>query len=245
MWPPSTVTKFEPVATFLHEHPHNATWWEQPSIARLVGEEGIYVTVGDQCQFGAEAQRGEHRGQPIKKPTKFCTNSEVLYERLSRRCTGHGGECSRPSGGHHVTCFGNVAKDAALYPLKLCSRLRGRSQEPQPRHSASSARNLDTELSVVQAKLLQLEHASRRHVEHTEQTMKPKTKEEIDKEPLKVRCRKLGEVVVQTKVPDAQRMMSHSPQRRHSWLRRPHAMAQSTRATVRPEPVCVRRTGAL
>ena len=81
---------------------------------------------GDQCQYGAEIKHGEHKGQPITKPSGFMTNSPAVARALSLRCSGSNGECSRPQGGRHQLCSGRHAKDAAVYPRGLCRAiLRG------------------------------------------------------------------------------------------------------------------------
>ena len=77
---------------------------------------GVRTTVVDQCQYGMS----DREGNPIKKPTKFATNSECLCEELHKRCHGRGGSCTRRAGGHHVVCNGQRAKDAAIYHFKLC-----------------------------------------------------------------------------------------------------------------------------
>ena len=41
-------------------------------------------------------------GGPIKKPTKFMTNSAGIAKALSNRCGGKLGWCSRLSGGRHA-----------------------------------------------------------------------------------------------------------------------------------------------
>ena len=46
---------------FLHEHPLNATPWEVPSIARILGRGDVQRAHGDQCQFGAEVRHGPHK----------------------------------------------------------------------------------------------------------------------------------------------------------------------------------------
>ena len=81
---------------------------------------GVGGTRGDQCQYGAEAKRGPHKGQPVKKPTGFMSNFCELLKALSRRCAGQGNRCSRLGGGGHATCSGNVCKDAAVYTRELC-----------------------------------------------------------------------------------------------------------------------------
>ena len=105
---------------FLHEHPLHATSWSVPSIEALLRMPQVQLASGDQCQFGAEARSGPMRGQPIKKPSGFLTNSNELFEILSKRCNGNGGDCSRPGGGRHVVCSGRRAIEAAQYPRGLC-----------------------------------------------------------------------------------------------------------------------------
>ena len=105
---------------FLHEHPKWATSWELKCMKELQNIATVGVVQGDQCQFGSEAKSGPHRGQPVKKPTGFMSNSPKLLEALGRRCTGRNGECSRPGGGRHALCSGPVAVEAAIYPRDLC-----------------------------------------------------------------------------------------------------------------------------
>ena len=78
--------------------------------------EGVAVALGDQCQYGA----ADNLGNPLRKPTKFMTNSSCIAEALSERCKGRGGECSRKQGGNHALCNGARAKAAAIYPFALC-----------------------------------------------------------------------------------------------------------------------------
>jgi hypothetical protein len=43
---------------FLHEHPEHATSWQLSRMQNLMDVEGVVKVGGDQCQFGAEHQRG-------------------------------------------------------------------------------------------------------------------------------------------------------------------------------------------
>ena len=52
---------------------------------------------GDQCQYGPKAPSGAL----VKKPTGWLSST-------------------RPGGGAHVTASGKVAREAAVYPFKLC-----------------------------------------------------------------------------------------------------------------------------
>ena len=81
---------------FLHEHPLHATSWDIPSIASLMRMPQVQLAEGDQCQFGAEVRKGPMRGFPVKKPSGFLTNSNELYDVLSKRCTGHMGPLLTP-----------------------------------------------------------------------------------------------------------------------------------------------------
>ena len=111
---------------FLHEHPQNATSWQLTQMKSLGEAQGVVRVNGDQCQYGAQIQRGSRKGDPIKKPTGFLTNSPRVAEALSAKCTGVGGACSRDAGGRHALCSGQHAKDAAKYPRRLCrAMLRG------------------------------------------------------------------------------------------------------------------------
>ena len=58
------------------------------------------------------------------------TKSEHVADALCLRCSGHHGMCSRPGGGRHATASGQIAKDAARYPRKLCQAiLRGTAKQ--------------------------------------------------------------------------------------------------------------------
>ena len=105
---------------FLHEHPHTATSWSEACIDDILRLPSVGTVVMDQCQFGAEVQSGVHQGQPVKKPTRWMSNAPALLKALDRRCTGHGGDCSRPGGGTHQWCEGKIAREAAIYPDPLC-----------------------------------------------------------------------------------------------------------------------------
>ena len=107
---------------FLHEHPERATSWKIECIRRVASMQHVQETVCDQCQYGQEWTDGE----PIKKGTRWLSNSQCILQALSRRCTGRGGHCSRPKGGRHREVSGAVAKKSQIYPEELCTAiLRG------------------------------------------------------------------------------------------------------------------------
>ena len=111
---------------FLHEHPLWASSWEVPSMQAVLRRAEVQRVHGDQCQFGAEIRTGVHRGDPVKKPTGFMTNSPAIARILAKMCAGRGGECSRPTGGKHFILSGSHTAEAAKYPRELCQAvLRG------------------------------------------------------------------------------------------------------------------------
>ena len=62
----------------------------------------------------------DEHGAPVKKPTKFLTNSSEMVKQLCQRCVGRGGACSRPQDGEHRQCRGKGARMAAVCAFKLC-----------------------------------------------------------------------------------------------------------------------------
>ena len=81
--------------------------------------EGVDQAVADQCQYDQQ----DRDGTPIKKPTRFMSNSPEILKQLSRRCLGRSGRCTRPAGGQHTTCAGRAARLAAVYPFELCKSI--------------------------------------------------------------------------------------------------------------------------
>ena len=86
----------------------------------LLAHPEVSRVTADQCQLGLEVTFGTKRGHPVKKPTGFMSNSSEITKALSKRCGGVHGSCSRARKGFHVACSGRVARDAAIYPKKLC-----------------------------------------------------------------------------------------------------------------------------
>ena len=97
---------------FLHEHPKGASSWQERAVQEVHQLQGVELIAADQCQYGSEIQYGVFKGLPVKKPTGFVSNAPRLLRRLSKRCDGIGGNCSRSKGGRHVMAEGRVARDA-------------------------------------------------------------------------------------------------------------------------------------
>ena len=102
---------------FLHEHPATATSWVLPCIKEVLHMDGVDVVHGDQCQYGQRNKQGD----PLKKGTKWMSNAMEVLRALKKRCRGQGGACTM--GGNHGQCMGQAAKDAAIYPFKLCKAI--------------------------------------------------------------------------------------------------------------------------
>ena len=105
---------------FLHEHPAGATSWGEECIEELLAQQGVEVATCDRCQYGQEDSQS---GDPVKKPTKWLTNSEGIFESHEKRCTGRGGACSRRKGGTHREASGRVCRESAIYPFELCKAI--------------------------------------------------------------------------------------------------------------------------
>ena len=102
---------------FLHEHPLQASSWDEECIKKILSLPGVEYVDMDQCQLG---QCDEH-GNPVKKPTRWMSNSRHILDALRHRCQGRLGWCwQNGEWKRHTPCHGKVATAAAIYPLKLC-----------------------------------------------------------------------------------------------------------------------------
>lgn len=98
---------------FVLEHPHAATSWKQPKMARLLADGRVLFSRADQCQYGLRGDGGPHR-----KATGFATNDENIHEKLQRRCRGEHE--------HEHIIGGTRSKKCQEYPEELLqSILRG------------------------------------------------------------------------------------------------------------------------
>ena len=80
---------------FLHEHPLCATSWKLDCILEVMAMQGVDSEWCDQCQYGQEAGTGN----PVKKPTRWMSNSPEILSVLKNKCSGKANGCSRPGGG--------------------------------------------------------------------------------------------------------------------------------------------------
>jgi hypothetical protein len=69
---------------FLHEHPAQADSWTESCIEEVLKLEGVNTVVMHQCQLG----QCDEAGRPVKKLTKWMSNSPCILDKLDRQCTG-------------------------------------------------------------------------------------------------------------------------------------------------------------
>jgi len=106
---------------FLHEHPSGATSWQLVCIRKLLSHEQVERVNGDQCQY----DQADASGSPIRKATGWMSNSDEILRMLDAKCPGRsssgGGVCS--NGKWHGIASGRAAREAAVYPFKLCKAI--------------------------------------------------------------------------------------------------------------------------
>ena len=95
---------------FLHEHPSTARSWKEACIQRIAHLPRVHVYQADLCAHGM-VQTDALGEAPVKKPTKFMTNSEAIGAEVGKRCCG---------GHRHISLVGGRAKAAQKYPKGLC-----------------------------------------------------------------------------------------------------------------------------
>ena len=125
---------------FLHEHPAQASSWEEDCVERILKIEGTKCVTMDQCTLG----QCDKDGRPVKKPTKWMSNSDFILRALDKRCQGRNGWCwQNGEWDRHSPCHGAVAKKAAIYPFKLCKAiLEGLKEEMKERGRWHAAADL-------------------------------------------------------------------------------------------------------
>ncbi len=77
---------------FLHEHQLCATSCMIECILEVLAMDGVDTEWCDQCQYG---QNGGTSG-PVKKPTRWMSNSPEILNMLKLKCANKDGRCSRP-----------------------------------------------------------------------------------------------------------------------------------------------------
>ena len=100
---------------FLHEHPATATSWKLPVVTQFCARyPHLYAVTMNMCQFGMTTPNSRGEPTPVKKPTRWLTNSPCLADSLEKHCPGD----------HvHEPLLGGKAKAAQEYPPKLCAQI--------------------------------------------------------------------------------------------------------------------------
>ena len=83
-------------------------------IKGLMEEEGVVVTIADQCQYGLTTWGKKGEAMPAKKKTTFMTNSQAIAAELKRVCDGKH---------EHQQLLSGRAAEAARYPKGLCEAI--------------------------------------------------------------------------------------------------------------------------
>ena len=109
---------------YLHEHQASAASWQLEEVQQLLRSDGAEQVVGDQCQYGQEIAES----RPVKKPSRWLSNSPEILNELKTRCLGRAGDCSRPGGGSHAV---TLARSRGR-PLSAFSSCAVRSWEAAP-----------------------------------------------------------------------------------------------------------------
>jgi len=98
---------------FVFEHPAYASSWKLPCLQRLQEVTGSETVLFHMCRFGMELT-DKFGTAPVYKPTRMCTNSNVIAQKLERKCEG---------GHRHVHLESGRPRLAAEYPGALCDAI--------------------------------------------------------------------------------------------------------------------------
>jgi hypothetical protein len=122
---------------FLHEHPAMASSWDLEEMKNMEKEEGVKISIADQCMYGLETWTAGGAMGKARKRTKFMTNCEGIHKELQKKCDGRTERrsilrqisfseiscVSTSSVYQHQHLLGGRAKDAARYPEELCKAI--------------------------------------------------------------------------------------------------------------------------
>ena len=108
---------------FVHEHPVHASSWKEPSVANLMGQDGVMTVDFDQCKVGLRSPDG----RPMRKRTRLLTNSIKVVRIFSElQC-----DCATP----HIQVLGTnlgirLASYCQVYTPELCQYLLQALRDP-------------------------------------------------------------------------------------------------------------------
>ena len=103
---------------FLVENPAGSLAWVwEDLLRRLLSRCLAKFVISDQCAYGKVDLES---GKPIRKPTGWLSNDEVLLNHLGKRCTCKWGSHQLVLGNNK---FGRRSSQAAAYPVGLCKAI--------------------------------------------------------------------------------------------------------------------------
>ena len=74
----------------LHEHPEAASSWGLPCTQEIRGRDGVSSAVADMCAYGMTEVDADGIEKPVRKATRWMSNSARILRYLSKRCDrGH------------------------------------------------------------------------------------------------------------------------------------------------------------
>ena len=118
---------------YLHEHPKEASSWEDPEVLEMRENPETYVVQSPMCRFGMKLRNAEGELLHVRKETLWMTNSLQIALELQGTCENKlkGKEVHR-----HVQLVGEKrAKAAQVYPKELVEAvLRGLKKELEMNH---------------------------------------------------------------------------------------------------------------
>eukprot|EP00435_Cladocopium_sp_Y103_P033093 s1902_g8.t1 len=122
---------------YLHEHPRDASSWDEPEVDELVNLPNTFLVQSPMCRFNMMAKDDDGEWGHVRKETLWLTNSEEIARELQGVCNNYvpGQEPHR-----HVHLVGaSRAKAAQVYPKELCEAiLRGLKNQLEKDHSISA-----------------------------------------------------------------------------------------------------------
>ena len=100
---------------FLHEHPASATSWRLPEVvAFCLRYPHLYAVTGAMCQWGMTSRDPAGEVNPVRKLTRWLTNSPCLAETLEKPCS---------QDHSHTLLLSGRAAAAQVYPPQLCKAI--------------------------------------------------------------------------------------------------------------------------
>lgn len=102
---------------FLHEHPKEATSWDDEEVQKIKARPGVYVVQSPMCRFNMKLKDMHGEELRVRKETLWMTNAEEIAEQLQGVCENQlkGKEIHR----HVHLIGGNRSKMAQVYTKEL------------------------------------------------------------------------------------------------------------------------------